>query len=153
MPHWVGYIFILNLCSTLLTEVYIVLTLTGKIVSLLNVSLTTFWFYKPRFQFPFLSKLVRSLQWKQLLTVNEIRVQLLISLLVLGHCGNTSPLVSLFLSLPLRNVILNVLLRESSIMSPRKSIVSLINILINKQLIEWNKQRTPMICVCKIGFV
>lgn len=91
MPHWVGYIFILNLCSTLLTEVYIVLTLTGKIVSLLNVSLTTSWFYKPTFQFPFLFKLVRSLQWKQLLTVNEIRVQLLISLLVLGHCGNTSP--------------------------------------------------------------
>lgn len=153
MPHWVGYIFILNLCSTLLTEVYIVLTLTGKIFSLLNVSFTTSWFYKLRFQLPFLFKLIRSLQWKQILTVNEIEVQLLISLLVLGHCGNTSPLVSLFLSLSLWNVILNVLLRESSIMPPRKSIVSLINILFNKQLIEWNKQRTSMLCVCKIGFV
>lgn len=153
MPHWVGYIFILNLCSTLLTEVYIVLTLTDKIFSLLNVSLTTSWFYKLRFQLPFLFKLIRSLQWKQILTVNEIEVQLLISLLVLGHCGNTSPLVSLFLSLSLWNVILNVLLRESSIMPPRKSIVSLINILFNKQLIEWNKQRTSMICVCMMGFV
>lgn len=97
MPHWVGYIFMLNLL-TLLTEFYIVLTLTSKIFPLLNVSMTTSWFYNLRFQLPFLFKIVRSLQRKQLLIVNETEVQLLVSLLVLGHGGNTPPFVSLSVS-------------------------------------------------------